>query len=153
MIKGDVSYRKVGSADDYPVRDANQTDVAAGEAVGEADGEVDGESDIVPVNRSIETLRGVSFSVKKGQLVAIVGPVGSGKSSLLSALLGELNLIEGAVRLAGSVAYCTQGPWILNATLKDNILFGRSYDEDLFDLAVHASSLEDDLKVNGLPQY
>lgn len=58
------------------------------------------------VNRSVHTLTDVSFSIKKGQLVAIVGPVGSGKSSLLSGLLGELNLNSGSVRLAGSVAYC-----------------------------------------------
>ena len=99
------------------------------------------------VNRSLQTLMDVSFSVKRGQLIAVVGSVGSGKSSLLSGLLGELNLTKGAVRVCGSVAYCDQRPWIMNTTVRDNILFGQPYDERRFDLAVHASSLEDDIKV------
>ena len=70
------------------------------------------------VNRSLYTLQDVSFSVKKGQLIAVVGAVGSGKSSLLSGLLGEMNLQSGSVRMAGSVAYCDQRPWILNTTVK-----------------------------------
>jgi ABC-type multidrug transport system fused ATPase/permease subunit len=99
------------------------------------------------VNRSCYTLEGVTFSVKKGQLIAVVGPVGSGKSSLLSGLLGEMNLQEGKVRVAGSVAYCDQRPWILNTTVKENILFGLDYDEVRFDRTLHAASLEDDMKV------
>jgi ABC-type multidrug transport system fused ATPase/permease subunit len=71
----------------------------------------------------------------------------TGKSSLLSSLLGELNLKSGTVQLSGSIAYCDQRPWILNATVKENILFGLDYDETLFQLAVHASSLEDDIKI------
>ena len=58
------------------------------------------------LNRSVNTIMDCSFSVRKGQLIAVVGGVGSGKSSLLSALLGELNLLFGSVRLSGSVAYC-----------------------------------------------
>jgi ABC-type multidrug transport system fused ATPase/permease subunit len=99
------------------------------------------------VNRSCYTLEGVTFSVKKGQLIAVVGAVGSGKSSLLSGLLGEMNLLEGKVRVAGSVAYCDQRPWILNTTVKENILFGLDYDEVRFDRTLHAASLEDDMKV------
>ena len=99
------------------------------------------------INRSCHTLEGVTFSVKKGQLIAVVGAVGSGKSSLLSGLLGEMNLQEGKVRVAGSVAYCDQRPWILNTTVKDNILFGLDYDEVRFDRTLHAASLEDDIKV------
>jgi ABC-type glutathione transport system ATPase component len=55
------------------------------------------------VNRSVHTLNDVTVNVKKGQLVAVVGPVGSGKSSLLNGLLGELILTEGKVRVSGSV--------------------------------------------------
>ena len=51
------------------------------------------------------------------------------------------------MQLSGSIAYCDQRPWILNATVKENILFGLEYDEVLFKLAVHASSLEDDIKI------
>lgn len=98
-----------------------------------------------PVNRSVYTLTGLNVNIKKGQLVAVVGSVGSGKSSLLSALLGELNLQKGKVKVLGSIAYCDQRPWIINATVQENILFGLPYDEDRFDLAVHATNLEDDI--------
>ena len=71
--------------------------------------ELQDESNLVPrVNRSIETLSDMNFSIKRGELVAIVGSVGSGKSSLLSSLLGELNLISGHVRMSGSIAYCVR---------------------------------------------
>lgn len=107
------------------------------------------EEDTAPAqqNRSFNTLIDVSCTIKRGQLVAVVGSVGSGKSSFLSALLGEMNLQSGSVRLSGSVAYCDQRPWILNATLRDNILFGLPYDEAKFDAAVHTSNLEDDIRV------
>lgn len=67
--------------------------------------------------------------MKPGELLAIVGPVGSGKTSLLSAIVGQIPLKEGRARVEGSVAYATQQAWVMNATLKDNILFGQSFDE------------------------
>eukprot|EP01034_Spumella_vulgaris_P026794 gene26794-33430_t len=85
-------------------------------AYGSVDIEVGDKADLPP-------LVNLSFKVKAGELVAVVGACGSGKSSLLSALLGEMILERGQVQLAGSVAYCTQQPWILNATVQDNILF------------------------------
>lgn len=97
------------------------------------------------INRSLHTLVDVSFSVKQGQLVAVVGKVGSGKSSLLSALLEELNLLKGSVSMIGSVAYHQQQPWILNATIEANILFGLPYDESAFKAVLEASSLTTDL--------
>eukprot|EP01041_Mallomonas_annulata_P002837 gene2837-5584_t len=106
-----------------------------------------GESGKFQLNRSVHTLMDVNITVKRGQLVAVVGSVGSGKSSLLSGILGELHLSQGKVFLAGNVAYCDQRPWILNATLRDNVLFGLPYDEERFDLALHASALDDDIKV------
>ena len=86
-------------------------------------------------NRSLNTLSDVDFQIKRGKLIAVVGPVGSGKSSLLNGLLGELILKEGSVRVHGSVAYCDQRAWILNATIKDNILFGVPYEKERFDRA------------------
>lgn len=97
--------------------------------------------------RSKYTLIDINLNIKRGELVAVIGAVGCGKSSLLSTLLGEMNLQSGLVRVAGSIAYCDQRPWILNATVKDNILFGLDYDEARFDVAIHAASLEDDIKV------
>ncbi|XP_076816557.1 multidrug resistance-associated protein 1-like isoform X1 [Clavelina lepadiformis] len=71
-------------------------------------------------------LNEISLAVKPGQLVAIVGHVGSGKSSLISALLGEMDKRNGYVGVKGSVAYVPQQAWIQNATLKENIIFGKS---------------------------
>jgi ABC-type multidrug transport system fused ATPase/permease subunit len=99
------------------------------------------------VNRSIHTLVDVSFSIKKGELVAVVGSVGSGKSSLLNGLLGEMLLQSGQVRVHGSIAYCDQRPWILNDTVQGNVLFGQPYDEARFDAALYAANMEDDVTV------
>merc|ERR1711871_1600575 len=103
--------------------------------------------DHTPINRSMHTLMDMDVRILAGELVAVVGPVGSGKSSFLSALLGEMNLRSGNVYLKGSIAYCNQQPWLLNDTLKGNILFGDDYDESRFDRAIHAANLEDDIRV------
>lgn len=99
------------------------------------------------LNRSVYTLVDMNLQIKRGQLLAVVGAVGSGKSSFLAALLGEMNLLSGSVALYGSVAYCEQRPWILNATVEDNILFGEPMNRRRMDAAVFAASLEDDIKV------
>ena len=99
------------------------------------------------LNRSLHTLMDLNLRVEQGMLVAVVGPVGCGKSSLLNCLIGELLHKKGRIHVNGSIAYCDQKVWIMNATLKDNILFGQEFDERRFDIAIHAASLEDDLKV------
>jgi ATP-binding cassette subfamily C (CFTR/MRP) protein 1 len=65
--------------------------------------------------------------------VAVVGTVGSGKSSLLSALLGEMIRMEGEANVRGKVAYVPQQAWMRNATLKNNILFGKKFKPDVYD--------------------
>lgn len=55
----------------------------------------------------------INLSLKKGELLAVVGRVGAGKSSLLSAVLGEMTKVDGSVTVRGSVAYCSQQPWIM----------------------------------------
>lgn len=78
------------------------------------------------------TLSDISLDVKQGSMVAVVGTVGSGKSSLVASLLGELDRTAGSVRVRGRVAYVAQQAWIQNATLKNNILFGRAFDEQRY---------------------
>lgn len=78
-------------------------------------------------------LQNLTFSVKRGALVAVVGPVGSGKSSLLAALTGEMQLLEGSVgrsKGAGQVALAAQVPWVVNSTLRENVTFGAPFDAD-----------------------
>ncbi|KJH41098.1 ABC transporter, ATP-binding protein [Dictyocaulus viviparus] len=91
------------------------------------------------------TLRHITMSVKRGQLVAIVGKVGAGKSSLLQAILGEMNKVCGNVNISGTIAYVPQQAWIQNLTLRDNILFNRTYDRIFYDKVVDACALRLDL--------
>ncbi|KAG9309821.1 P-loop containing nucleoside triphosphate hydrolase protein [Chiua virens] len=84
-------------------------------------------------------LEGIDLTVRKGELVGILGRVGAGKSSLLSAVIGDMRKTEGEVVLAGSVAYAAQNPWILSATIRDNILFSHEYDESFYDLVIEGT--------------
>ena len=71
----------------------------------------------------------LKLRIPRGQFVAIVGRVGSGKSSLLQSLVGEMRRLDGEIVFGGSVAYVPQQPWIMNATLRENVLFGKNDDE------------------------
>ncbi|XP_056627063.1 ATP-binding cassette sub-family C member 3 isoform X1 [Triplophysa dalaica] len=93
------------------------------------------------------TLENINVMVPQGSLLAVVGHVGCGKSSLVSALLGEMEKLEGEVSIRGSVAYVPQQAWIQNATLRDNILFGKPYVEKKYQCVLEACSLTPDLEV------
>ncbi|XP_071620330.1 ATP-binding cassette sub-family C member 3 isoform X2 [Heliangelus exortis] len=92
-------------------------------------------------------LHSINLLVPSGALVAIVGHVGCGKSSLVSALLGEMEKLEGEVAVKGSVAYVPQQAWIQNATLKDNILFGQAFNDQKYQNVLEACALKTDLEV------
>ncbi|KAA8584790.1 hypothetical protein FQN60_003484 [Etheostoma spectabile] len=92
-------------------------------------------------------LSGLNVCIPEGSLVAVVGHVGSGKSSLLSALLGEMDKLEGSVAVKGSVAYVSQQAWIQNSTLKDNIMFGQERKEAWYQRVVEACALQPDLEI------
>ncbi|XP_036148326.1 multidrug resistance-associated protein 1 isoform X7 [Monomorium pharaonis] len=92
-------------------------------------------------------LRNINLHVEQGQLVAIVGTVGSGKSSLLSALLGEMDKINGKVNTKGSIAYVSQQAWIQNATLQENVLFGKAFNKLIYNRVIEACALTPDFKM------
>uniref|UniRef100_A0A8C3LI24 Canalicular multispecific organic anion transporter 1 n=1 Tax=Chrysolophus pictus TaxID=9089 RepID=A0A8C3LI24_CHRPC len=92
-------------------------------------------------------IRDVNLDIKPGSLVAVVGAVGSGKSSLISAMLGEMENIKGHINIQGSLAYVPQQAWIQNATLKDNILFGSELDEARYQKVIKACALLPDLEL------
>ncbi|XP_055006085.1 ATP-binding cassette sub-family C member 3 isoform X4 [Boleophthalmus pectinirostris] len=92
-------------------------------------------------------LHNINMMVPQGSLLAVVGHVGCGKSSLISALLGEMEKLEGEVSVRGSVAYVPQQAWIQNATLRDNILFGKPYQEAKYRCVLEACALTPDLEV------
>ncbi|TRY74646.1 hypothetical protein TCAL_01629 [Tigriopus californicus] len=93
------------------------------------------------------TLKEIDVEVKKGSLVAIVGTVGSGKSSLLAAMLGEINRIEGEASINGRVAYVAQQAWIQNETIQNNILFNESLDDKRYKKVIEACALQADLSI------
>lgn len=90
----------------------------------------------------------INFTIKKGALVAVIGPVGSGKSSLLNALTGEMERLEGTMarRQGTTVAVASQIPWIVNKSLLENIVFGSVYDESWYKQVIKACKLETDLE-------
>lgn len=92
-------------------------------------------------------LDNVSMHIKKGELVIVQGTIGSGKSSLLLALLGELNITEGEILKSGSVGYLNQNPWIFSNTLRENILLGKEFDQQFYDKTIEACCLRRDLNL------
>nr|XP_060623109.1 multidrug resistance-associated protein 1-like [Anolis sagrei ordinatus] len=91
------------------------------------------------------TLNKLNLEIPEGSLVAVVGQVGAGKSSLLSAILGEMLKTEGTAQRKGSVAYVSQQAWIQNATLQENILFGSELSQVFYERVLEACALLPDL--------
>ncbi|KAI5964409.1 hypothetical protein KGF57_001082 [Candida theae] len=112
----------------------------------------DDEADEVLDDES-HALKDVNLEVPKGSMSCIIGKVGSGKTSLLYALLGQMVCIRGelsskpVIKVHGSVAYCAQSPWIMNASVKENILFGCRLEPEFYRMTIEACQLEQDLKI------
>lgn len=100
-------------------------------------------------------LNDITIKANKGDLVCAVGKVGSGKSALLYSIIGLLEAMNSSspkerptpICVHGSVAYCAQSPWIMNASVRDNILFGHEYDETYYNKTIEACQLLPDLKI------
>ncbi|XP_071994663.1 multidrug resistance-associated protein 1-like [Engystomops pustulosus] len=92
-------------------------------------------------------LKDIHIKIPEGSLVAVVGQVGSGKSSLLSAILGEMNKLEGTIQRKGSVAYVSQQAWIQNALFQENVLFGQSMNKTFYERVLEACALQPDLEL------
>ncbi|KAH9652214.1 ABC transporter C family member 3 [Citrus sinensis] len=93
------------------------------------------------------TLKDINLKVFHGMRVAVCGTVGSGKSSLLSCILGEVPKISGTLKLCGTKAYVAQSPWIQSGKIEDNILFGKEMDRERYNAVLDACSLEKDLEI------
>ncbi|CAG7731096.1 unnamed protein product [Allacma fusca] len=93
------------------------------------------------------TLTNISLTVRPGQIFGIVGPVGSGKGSILHVILRELPALEGKVRVQGTIAYAAQEPWLFTGSVKDNILFGQLYDQEWYQKVLQACALKRDLEL------
>ena len=94
-------------------------------------------------------LSNLTINIESGTLVGIVGPVGAGKSSLLSAILGEMTLINGDSNVFGTFSYAAQSPWIFADTIRANILLGKPFDEQRYANVIQACCLDVDLLTFG----
>ncbi|KAL1369219.1 hypothetical protein HN51_023337 [Arachis hypogaea] len=94
-----------------------------------------------------QDLKNINLEINKGELTAIVGTVGSGKSSLLASILGEMHRVSGKVKVCGSVAYVAQTAWIQNGTIEENILFGLPMDRQKYNEVIKVCCLEKDLEM------
>ncbi|KAJ3572547.1 hypothetical protein NP233_g3005 [Leucocoprinus birnbaumii] len=104
--------------------------------------ETQGESSAKPFQ-----VQNITMKIKRSSLAVIVGRVGSGKSSLLQGLIGEMRKVAGKVVFGGEIAYCPQVAWIQNATLRENILFGRPFDEERYWKVIDDACLLPDLQL------
>ena len=96
---------------------------------------------------TIPTLDEIELKVKRGMKVAICGSVGSGKSSMLSGVLGEIFKQSGNVKISGTKAYVPQSAWILTGNIRDNITFGKEFDEYKYEKTVEACALKKDFEL------
>ncbi|KAE8214065.1 hypothetical protein CF327_g2493 [Tilletia walkeri] len=108
------------------------------------------ENVLVPAQGKPFSLHDINLAIPKGELVGIVGRIGSGKSSILSALAGEMRKQNGTVSFGGTVAYAAQHSWIQNLTFKQNVLFGQAEDEERYQRVIENCALEHDIEL--LPQ-
>ncbi|KAL8936625.1 MAG: hypothetical protein Q9211_004099 [Gyalolechia sp. 1 TL-2023] len=92
-------------------------------------------------------LHGMDFTLGRHELVAVIGGVGSGKSSLLAALAGDMRRTQGHITMGASRAFCPQYAWIQNATVRENIVFGKEYERRWYDKVVDACALRPDLEM------
>uniref|UniRef100_A0A3Q2YT97 ATP binding cassette subfamily C member 3 n=1 Tax=Hippocampus comes TaxID=109280 RepID=A0A3Q2YT97_HIPCM len=143
LVQTSVSLKRIQSFLSHDELDPNSVDrknTASGK-ITVVDGKFAWAKEDSPVLHDINVL------VPHGSLLAVVGHVGCGKSSLISALLGEMEKLEGDISIRGSVAYVPQQAWIQNATLRDNILFGKPYNEQKYRCVLEACALTPDLEV------
>jgi len=149
---GDAAVTPAGDGDDRPDRDVA---VAGFEDVTLEDVEISDVATSAPKDYTI--LHDINLNIEKGKLYGVVGAVGSGKSSLLQAILGEMDPVTSASAVSmpgknsgnsvGYAAYCAQTPWVVNDTLRGNVLFGRPFDEDRYQQTLTACALADDIAV------
>lgn len=87
----------------------------------------------------------ISLQIKHGQLIMVIGSTGSGKTTFLMSLMNEISIINGSIQLNGRIAYVAQDPWIMNGSIRDNILFGRQYDAVKYTTIIDVCGMHHDL--------
>ncbi len=107
-------------------------------------------TDVEQVTQHSFHLSGITCTLRRGQVLAIVGPVGAGKSSFINGIIGEAELVSGSLTThTGRMSYASQIPFILNSTLRENILFGSKYNRELYEQVLDACCLRPDIQQLG----
>jgi ATP-binding cassette subfamily C (CFTR/MRP) protein 1 len=94
-----------------------------------------------------DLLHNLNFEIPHGKLCGLIGLVGTGKSNLVYAILGQMKLTQGNFKVGGKIGYVPQTPWIQNGTIRDNILFGLPYDEERYKQTVYSCAMVRDLEI------
>jgi len=95
----------------------------------------------------VKILKDINLSLRAGKLTMIMGSIGSGKSSILLSILNEMPTSpDSKITINGSIAYSAQKPWIMSATVKENIVFESAFDQERLDQVVYYSCLKQDLQ-------
>lgn len=98
-------------------------------------------------NQDAPSLQNISLSLTSNKLMAVIGPVGAGKSSLLSAILGELADEKGVLKVKGQLTYAAQQPWVFPGTIRSNILFGKELNTQKYERVIRACALKRDMEL------
>lgn len=147
MDQKDIEITKDGTLDiEIKVNVPNGKEMSSNHSIDEKQN-LREDTDDSPVSPTVEpALQTIDFTLEKGKIIGVCGSVGSGKSSFISSILGRMNLVSGRIGVSGSLAYVSQQAWIMNATVKDNILFGQLYDETRYNAVIHACCLQEDME-------
>ncbi|GMI05755.1 hypothetical protein TrLO_g10639 [Triparma laevis f. longispina] len=108
--------------------------------------ELSGATAVWDEENKVTAVDDVDLSIKKNSLTCVIGPVGSGKSALLQVILSEIDPVKGKLNVEGTVGYASQQPFIVSATVEDNVLFGMDKDGEFYDRVVEAVGLDKDFK-------
>ena len=139
-----ISWKRIQEFMQYPVRQDQQTNHFYQNS--EPKGSVFMENASFSWNVDDTCLSSLTITIRPTSFVGIIGPVGSGKSSLLAAILGEMNLVDGYMHtVQNAFSYAPQSPWILSDTIRANIILDDSFDQERYSTVLHACCLDIDI--------
>ena len=149
-----VTTKKTGSKGDVLARITNgnfswaepRTVATKKQETKPKENEIEDKDEESKIDPTLPFLRDINLELRRGELTVVVGAVGAGKTALISALLGEMSANEGTeVIIDATVSYVAQTAWVQSMSLRENVLFGKAYDENKYHQALEAACMETDI--------